>query len=89
MLFLLRPRQTWMPYALPRDRVQVEERNREWQRAYDATRRVPRDAPAVEPARDAVADLKGLADLHESGVLTDAEFATAKAKVIGLETGGR
>jgi hypothetical protein len=89
VLFLLRPRQTWMPYALPRDRVQVEERNREWQGAYDATRRVPRSTPAVEPARDPVADLKALADLHESGVLTDAEFAAAKAKVIGVDTGGR
>jgi hypothetical protein len=43
----------------------------------------------VEPARDPVADLKALADLHESGVLTDAEFAAAKAKVIGVETDGR
>jgi hypothetical protein len=78
-----------MPYAMPRDRVQVEERNREWDRAYDATRRVPRPAPAVEPQRDAVADLKGLAELHASGVLSDAEFSAAKAKVIGLETDGR
>jgi hypothetical protein len=50
---------------------------------------VPRPAPAVEPQRDAVADLKGLAELHASGVLSDAEFSAAKAKVIGLETDGR
>ena len=35
--------------------------------------------------RDPYADLKGLAELHRSGVLTDAEFAAAKAKVLDTE----
>jgi hypothetical protein len=30
-----------------------------------------------------VAELKRLGELHESGVLTDDEFAAAKAKVLG------
>ena len=29
MLFLLRPRQTWMPYAVPRDRAQQDVYNQQ------------------------------------------------------------
>jgi hypothetical protein len=79
MLFLLRPRQTWMPYALPRSPAQQHEYNEQLQKAYSSTRRV---APAI-PARDPLADLKELAQLHASGVLTDAEFAAQKAKLLG------
>ena len=39
-------------------------------------------APAPAPAPDMSAELKNLADLHASGVLTDEEYAAAKAKVI-------
>jgi hypothetical protein len=31
MLFLLRPRQTWMPYTLPRSRAQQDVYNQLWQ----------------------------------------------------------
>ena len=34
-------------------------------------------------APDPIAQLKDLAELHASGVLTDAEFAAQKAKVLG------
>jgi hypothetical protein len=34
---------------------------------------------------DPVAHLKGLAELRELGVLSDAEFATAKAKVLDAD----
>ena len=81
MLFLYRPRETWMPYALPRNRTQQAEYNRRLQDQFASTRRV---APAV-PARaepDPIADLKRLGELHQSGVLTDAEFAAAKEKVL-------
>lgn len=41
-------------------------------------------APAAAPASgDPLAELERLAKLHESGVLTDAEFAAMKAKLIG------
>jgi membrane protease subunit (stomatin/prohibitin family) len=42
-------------------------------------------APAA-PARgeDSIAKLKELSGLHESGVLTDEEFAAAKAKVLNI-----
>ena len=40
-------------------------------------------APAAAPA-DSTAELERLAKLHESGALTDEEFAAAKSKVLGL-----
>jgi membrane protease subunit (stomatin/prohibitin family) len=35
------------------------------------------------PEQDPMAKLKELGQLHESGVLTDEEFAAAKAKILG------
>ena len=43
----------------------------------------PAPAPAA-PADDQMAKLTQLAELHTSGVLTDEEFAAAKAKLLGL-----
>ncbi len=46
----------------------------------------PAPAPAAasaEGATDRISQLKQLADLHSSGALTDAEFASEKAKVLG------
>jgi Short C-terminal domain len=42
-------------------------------------------APPAPPAQEAdpIERLKELGQLHESGVLTDQEFAEAKAKVLG------
>lgn len=45
----------------------------------------PAPAPqvaAAPPEADSVAKLKELAQLHDSGVLTDEEFAAAKAKIL-------
>jgi hypothetical protein len=41
---------------------------------------------AAPPAQqeDATAQLQDLAQLHNQGVLTDEEFAAAKAKILGL-----
>ena len=40
-------------------------------------------APAAAPADDPVEKLKELGELHQSGVLSDEEFAAAKAKLLG------
>ena len=40
-------------------------------------------APAPAPAADPMAQLKELGELHQSGVLTDEEFAAQKAKLLG------
>ena len=42
-------------------------------------------APAAAPAEeDQTTQLEKLASLHQQGVLTDEEFAAAKAKVLGI-----
>jgi len=38
--------------------------------------------PPAEP--DSTAELQNLAQLHNQGVLTDEEFAAAKAKILGI-----
>jgi transcription initiation factor TFIID subunit TAF12 len=40
-------------------------------------------APAAAPSVDLVDELKKLADLKAAGVLSDAEFEAAKAKLLG------
>jgi membrane protease subunit (stomatin/prohibitin family) len=43
----------------------------------------PQQAPA-EAEDDATTQLQNLAALHTQGVLTDEEFAAAKAKILGI-----
>ena len=40
-------------------------------------------APAAAPSDDTMAQLKQLADMKTSGLLTEEEFAAAKAKLLG------
>jgi hypothetical protein len=93
VLFLYRPRQTYMPYRVPRNMFQQTAYNREMQEHFDATRRVSpasaSGAASVAPSapRDTAAQLRDLAELHKSGALDDAEFAAAKAKVLDGDTG--
>jgi hypothetical protein len=41
-------------------------------------------APPAPPEDDRTAQLQNLAQLHTQGVLTDEEFAAAKAKILGI-----
>ncbi|MGZ4864254.1 MAG: SHOCT domain-containing protein [Halobacteriota archaeon] len=41
-------------------------------------------AAAPPASTDSTAELKKLADLHASGILTDEEFAAAKKKALGI-----
>jgi hypothetical protein len=41
-------------------------------------------APAAAPGTDVTAELQKLAQLHQSGALSDAEFAAAKQKLLGV-----
>ena len=43
----------------------------------------PAEAPAQDPMDAKIAELEKLGKLHDSGVLTDEEFAAEKAKVLG------
>jgi hypothetical protein len=80
MLFLYRPRQTWMPFALPRNRTDQAGYNRQLQETFESTRRVAPAVPAED--HDPLRDLKQLGELHQAGVLTDAEFESVKAKLL-------
>lgn len=51
------------------------------QAQYDAQMAAAPPAPAEE---DPLVEVQKLASLHEQGVLTDEEFAAAKAKALGL-----
>jgi Short C-terminal domain len=68
-----------MPYALPRSRELQDAHNEQLREAYASTRRV---APS---GRDPQSQVRELADLHRSGVLTDEEFSAAKAKILELD----
>ncbi len=66
-----------------------ERKAAEEQQAYDqppAEEQAPADqeqASYAPPPADPADELEHLAQLHESGVLTDEEFAAAKAKILG------
>jgi hypothetical protein len=87
MLFLYRPRETWMPYRMPRNLTQQRAYNRQLQERFDQTRQ--QHAPAAstpgEPSRDPIRALKELAELHDAGALTDEEFAAAKSKLLDAD----
>jgi hypothetical protein len=90
MLFLYRPRQTWIPYARPREAMRQDAYNQRTQQEFAATRRVAPvgatpDAPAGSTAESNAGKLGKLAQLHESGVLTDEEYTVAKARLSGSE----
>ena len=82
MLFLYRPRETWMPFARPMSGTQQAAYNRQLQAKFASTRPCPAALPEPPP-HDTLTALKELGALHESGQLTDAEFEQAKAKVLG------
>jgi membrane protease subunit (stomatin/prohibitin family) len=55
------------------------------QAAYDQqAAQQPVEAQQASPADDNTAELQNLAQLHNQGVLTDEEFAAAKAKILGI-----
>ncbi len=88
MLFLLRPRQTYMPYVLPRNQTEQASYHRELEQAYHSTRRVAPPDPGAPGGTDLAARLKELGELHASGALSDEEFTAAKAKVLAPADGG-
>jgi hypothetical protein len=88
MLFLLRPRQTYMPYVLPRNQTEQAAYHRELEQTYDSTRRVAAPEPGATAGTDLAASLKELGELHGAGALSDEEFTAAKAKLLGPADGG-
>jgi hypothetical protein len=62
--------------------AQQEQRQWEEQQGQMAGQAPPQPVAAAPPEEDPMDRLKKLGDLHDSGVLTDEEFATAKAKIL-------
>jgi len=50
----------------------------------DEQQQYQQEAPPPEAEDDATTQLQNLAKLHGQGVLTDEEFAAAKAKILGI-----
>ena len=67
-------------------RRQNEKWSGEDQAAYDQqmAQQQAAEAQQAPPADDKTAELQNLAQLHNQGVLTDEEFAAAKAKLLGI-----
>jgi Short C-terminal domain len=67
------------------NRVSRRQANRWAQQGYydEPAYAEPAPAPAPPPAADPVTQLKELAELKQQGILTDAEFAAQKAKILG------
>ncbi len=66
---------------------QAEKYNDQAQQEYDAQQAAAPPAPAAPaapPQDDSMAQLQNLAQLHTQGVLSDEEFAAAKAKILGI-----
>jgi hypothetical protein len=80
VLFLYRPRETWMPFSLPRNHTDQAAYNHHLQREFRSTKRVPPPVPTAgePPARDQRDELRAL---RESGVLTDAEYEAALTRL--------
>jgi hypothetical protein len=54
----------------------------QWEQEQQRMAQAPPQAAA--PEEDPMAKLQKLGELHESGVLTDAEFASAKSQILGV-----
>ena len=66
-------------------RVQRRQAERwEQQDAQQYAQQQPQYQQAPPVPQDATAQLQNLANLHAQGVLTDEEFAAAKAKILGI-----
>ena len=75
-------------------RAEQDVDNEQAEAAYEATQppppqpppayAAPPPAPAPAPATDTIAELEKLARLHDSGALSDEEFAATKARVLGV-----
>jgi hypothetical protein len=74
-----------MPYAPPRRPTEQDAYNRDMQQRFAATHRVAQRSlqSGAEPPADPITQLKELAQLHADGQLTDDEFASFKAKLLG------
>jgi membrane protease subunit (stomatin/prohibitin family) len=61
----------------------AQQEQQQWEQQQQMAAQAPaQQAPAPAQQRDPMERLRELAQLHDSGVLTDEEFASAKAKIL-------
>ena len=61
----------------------AQQEQQQWEQQQQVAAQAPaQQAPAPAQQEDPMERLKQLAQLHDSGVLTDEEFASAKAKIL-------
>ena len=65
-----------------RQAAKYDEQQQQEQQQY--AQQQPQYAQEAPPEDDSTAQLQKLAALHTQGVLTDEEFAAAKAKILGI-----
>lgn len=70
-------------YAAAQQQAQIDAAAQQAVAAQQASAPPPAAAPAAAPAVDVVAELQKLAALKDQGLLSDAEFAAAKARLLG------
>jgi hypothetical protein len=73
-------------YHMGKKHEEQQQVNDQAQAAYAASQQAPAPqyAPPVAPAPTGTADLNQLVEYHSQGILSDEEFAAAKAKLLGL-----
>lgn len=71
-------------YHAGKRRSQQDVVNQQAESAYEATVAQPASPPAAASGADPTPELSRLAKLHETGALTDQEFAAAKARLLGI-----
>ncbi len=62
----------------------VAQRQADKQEEKESAQAAAAPAPAAAPETDAVSEIERLGALKEKGLLTDEEFAAAKAKILGI-----
>lgn len=77
---------TGIAYNAGKQRAQQDLYNREADAAYQAAQQPPPGVPQQAPSAEnpTMSELSRLAELHQSGQLTDAEYTAAKAKLLGI-----
>jgi hypothetical protein len=78
-------------YNAGKRRAQQDEYNQEAAAAYQASQAPPQPSvpqqaapPQAQTGDPTMSELSRLAELHQSGQLSDAEYTAAKAKLLGL-----
>jgi hypothetical protein len=71
-------------YKAGQRRQQQNVYNEQAEAAYTQTQAAPPPAAPARAPGDSTAELERLAKLHESGALSDEEFAAAKSKLLGI-----